>query len=59
VTINPHSVYQTKIEISSLYQLPWPGNFTIQGQIKLPVELGPGLVNSNTLRVTVVAAQGK
>jgi hypothetical protein len=55
--LGPHAGYQTKLEISSLYQLQNPGNYTIQVQMKLPVELGAGLVNSNTLAVTVVASQ--
>jgi hypothetical protein len=57
LTLGPHAGYQTKLEISSLYQLQNPGNYTIQGQMKLPGLLGAGLVNSNTLTVTVVASQ--
>jgi len=57
LTLGPHSTYQTKLEISSLYQLQNPGFYTIQGQMKLPAELGAGLVNSNTLAVTIVGSQ--
>ena len=57
LTLGPHASYQTKLEISSLYQLQNPGNYTIQGQMKLPTELGAGLVNSNSLTITVIAIQ--
>lgn len=57
LTLGPHASYQTKLDIGSLYYLRNPGAYTIQLQMKLPAELGPGLVNSNSLAVTVVASQ--
>ncbi len=58
VTLNPHSVYQTKIDTGLQYQLLSPFVHTLHGQMRLPAELGPGLVNSNTMRLTLVAGQG-
>lgn len=55
VTLAPHSSYSTKLEISSLYQLHNPAIYIIQGTMRLPAELGVGLVNSNRLTLTVTA----
>jgi hypothetical protein len=59
VTLNPHAVYQAKIDTGLQYQLFSPTHYSVHGQMKLPAELGPGLVNSNTLRLSLVAGQGR
>jgi TolB protein len=53
ITLKPQESYQKTVEISSLYQLDRPGNYTIQAQMALPEELGKGLVRSNTIKITV------
>ncbi len=58
VTLNPHAEYQMKFDTGLQYQLLSPFVYALHGQMKLPVELGPGLVNSNTLKLTLVAGQG-
>jgi hypothetical protein len=57
VTLSAHSVYQMKFDTGLQYQLLSPALHALHGQMKLPEELGPGLVNSNTLSLNIVAGQ--
>jgi hypothetical protein len=59
ITLGSHESYQSKLEISSLYQLQNPGKYTIQAQMNMPAELGKGVVHSNTLTVTIVNEAGE
>lgn len=49
VTLRPHQTYQDSIEITDLYDLGRPGQYTVQLERDLPPELGKGIVRSNTI----------
>ena len=53
VTLKPQETYRKTIEIGSILTADRPGKYTIQMQMKLPEELGKGLVRSNTVTITV------
>jgi hypothetical protein len=54
VTLKPHETYRTKIDLSPIFQpMDKPRKYSVEMQMKLPPELGPGLVRSNTVTVTV------
>ncbi|MBZ5509617.1 MAG: hypothetical protein LAN70_00455 [Acidobacteriia bacterium] len=55
VELKPHETCQDTIEISYLYDVVEPGEYTVQLERDLPPELGKGVVKSNTIAVTVVA----
>lgn len=53
ITLKAHETYRKRIELSSLYRLDTPGEDSFQMQMNLPVQLGKGLVRSNTITITV------
>jgi hypothetical protein len=54
VTLKPQETYRKTMEVGSLL-IPYskPGKYTFEMQMKLPAELGKGLVRSNTITITV------
>ncbi len=52
-TLKPQETYQEAIEVSGFYDLERPGRYTVQVERDMPAELGKGIVESNTIRVTV------
>jgi len=54
VVLKPHETDHRMIEVGSLLMPESrPGKYSIEMQMKLPAELGPGLVRSNTVTITV------
>ncbi len=51
--LKPHTAANETIEVSSYYDMSHPGKYTIQLTRQLPEELGPGVVKSNRITVTV------
>ena len=54
ITLKPQQTCQDAIEIRSLYQRLTPGEYSLQVERDLPPELGKGIVESNTIKVTVI-----
>lgn len=54
VALKPKEIRPETIEISRFYDLTRPGQYTVQIERDLPPELGKGIVESNTLTVTIV-----
>ena len=54
VTLKPQEMYRKTMEVGSLLMpCSKPGKYTVEMQMKLPAELGKGLVRSNTVTITV------
>ena len=54
ITLKPQQTCQDAIEIRSLYERLTPGEYSLQVERDLPPELGKGIVESNTIKVTVI-----
>lgn len=54
ITLKPQETCQDTIEVSYFYDLERPGQYTVQVERDMPPELGKGIVESNTIRVTVI-----
>jgi hypothetical protein len=54
VVLKPHETCQDTIEVSYLYDVVKPGEYTIQIERDMPPELGLGVVKSNVVKITVV-----
>jgi TolB protein len=54
VTLKPNQTYQDSIEITNLYELGRPDEYSVQVERDLPPELGKGIVRSNTINLKVV-----
>lgn len=53
VTLNPHQDYEFVVQVRTPYVRQPTGEYSLQVEQDLPAELGPGLVESNTLSVKV------
>jgi hypothetical protein len=53
VTLKPHDTCQDTIEVSYLYDLSHPGEYSIQVERDKPTELARGSVQSNVIRATI------
>jgi hypothetical protein len=51
--LKPHKTSRHTIDVSQYLDVSRPGKYTIQATRQLPEELGPGVVKSNTITVTV------
>jgi hypothetical protein len=54
VVLKPHETCQDTIEVSYLYDVAKPGEYTVQIERDMPPELGLGVVKSNVVKITVV-----
>ena len=53
VELKPHESQSDTIEISYLYSLSQPGEYTVRLERDLPPEIGVGVAASNTVKITV------
>jgi len=53
VELKPHETQSDTIEISYLYSLSQPGEYTVRLERDLPPEIGVGVAVSNTVRIKV------
>lgn len=53
VALKPHSSCADGIEVSYLYGLSKPGEYTVQLEREMPPELGAGVVVSNQVRIAI------
>ena len=53
ITLKPHESCQDTIEVSYLYDVSLPGEYTIQVERDKPTELGNGSVRSNVIKATI------
>jgi hypothetical protein len=51
--LKPHETSRHTIDVSQYLDVSRPGKYTIQATRQLPEELGPGVVKSNTISLTV------
>jgi hypothetical protein len=54
ITLKPQETCQDAIEIRFLHERERPGEYSLQVEGDLPPELGKGIVESNTIKVTVI-----
>lgn len=54
VVLKPHETCRDTIEVSYLYELANPGEYTVQIERDMPPELGSGVATSNIVKITVV-----
>lgn len=53
VTLKPHEICHDTIDVSYLYDLSLPGEYSIQVERDKPMELGKGGVRSNVINATI------
>jgi len=53
ITLRPQETCQDTIEVSYFYALETPGQYTVQIERDMPQELSKGIVESNTISVTI------
>ena len=54
ITLKPQETCQDTIEVSYFYDLERPGQYAVQIERDMPPELGKGIVESNTIRLTLI-----
>lgn len=52
-TLKPGESRQAEIDLSRIYDLSHPGDYTLQASRRVPNELGGGIIKSNKITITI------